>query len=234
MDRLTRHDLKSDKFVQEVAHSVEFFDRYRSQFIRYGAIALVLIAGGASLFYFMQSRKQARYSELSSAMLVYNSAVGPEVGNRMRTFPTEEARQQALKKALNGFIEKHSGTNEAGIANYLLGVNAADQGDLAAARRLLSEAIKDGGKDYGSLAKLALAGISTTEGKTAEAEQMLRDLIANPTVMVGKEQATIALAQAIAASKPDEARKLLEPLRSETGAASRTALALLAELNKGK
>lgn len=234
MDRLTRHDLKSDKFVQEFAHSVEFFDRYRSQFIRYGAVALLLIVGGIGLFYFMQSRKQARYSELSAAMLVYNSAVGPDVGNRMRSYPTEEARQQALKKALGGFIEKHSGSEEAGIANYLLGVNAADQGDLAAARRHLNEAIKDGGKNYGSLAKLALAGIAGTEGKTAEAEQTLRDLIANPTVLVGKDQATIALAQVLAASKPDEARKLLEPLRSESGAASRTALTLLAELNKGK
>jgi predicted negative regulator of RcsB-dependent stress response len=234
VDRTTRHDLKSDKFVQEVAHSVEFLEHHRGQFLRYGAIVLVLVVAGISLFYVMRSRKQTRYSELSSAMLVYNSAVGPEVGNRMRSFPTEDARQQALKKTMGGFIEKHSGTEEAGIANYLLGANAADQGDIAAARRYLAEAVKDGGKDYGSLAKFALAGIDSSEGKTAEAEKTLRDLVANPTVLVGKDQATIALAQAIAASKPDEARKLLEPLRTETGAASRTALTLLAELNKVK
>lgn len=234
MDRTTRHDLKSDKFVLEVAHSVEFFERHRTQFIRYGVIALALIVAGVSLFYFMRSRKQARYGELSAAMLVYNASVGPDTGNRGRSFPTEEARQQALKKELGGFIEKYQGTEEAGIANYLLGVNAADQGDVAAARRYLNEAIKDGGKDYGSLAKLALAGIASSEGKSDEAEKLLKELIANPTILVGKEQAIIALAQTIASSKPDEARKLLEPLRSETGAASRAALTLLGDLNRGK
>ncbi|HNY40284.1 MAG TPA: tetratricopeptide repeat protein [Bryobacteraceae bacterium] len=234
MDRTTRHDLKSDKFVQEVAHSVEFLESHRGQLIRYGSIVLALVVVGVGLYYFLQTRKRARFGELSSAMLVYNSAVGPDLGNRMRSFPTEEARQQAIKKSMNGFIEKYAGTEEAGIASYLLGTNAADQGDIPAARRYLAEAMKEGGKDYGSLAKFALAGIASSEGKNAEAEQLLRELVANPTVLVGKEQATIALAQAIASSKPDEARKLLEPLRTETGAASRTALTVLADLNKGK
>jgi len=107
VDRTTRHDLKSDKFVQEVAHSVEFLESHRGQLIRYGSIVLALVVVGVGLYYFLQTRKRARFGELSSAMLVYNSAVGPDLGNRMRSFPTEEARQQAIKKSMNGFIEKY-------------------------------------------------------------------------------------------------------------------------------
>jgi len=234
VDRTTRHDLKSDKFVLEVAHIVDFLEEHRGQSIRFGAIVLALVIAGAGLFYFMKVRRESRVSELSAAMLVYNSGVGQQEGNRSRTFPTEEARQQAIKKEFTGFVTKHSGTEEAGVANYLLGTNAADQGNIVEARRYLDAAIKDCGKDYGSLAKIALAGIASAEGKTAEAEKLLRELIANPTILVGKEQATITLATILAPTKPDEARKLLEPLRTETGAASRAALTMLAELNKGK
>ncbi len=234
MDRTTRHDLKSDKFVLEVAHIIEFLDKHRSQSIRYGALALALVIAGAGLSYFMKVRKETRIAELSAAMLVYNAGVGPQEASRSNKYQTEEERQQALKKELTGFVAKRSGSEEAGVASYLLGANAADQGNIPEARRYLDAAIKDSGKDYGSLAKLALAGIDAAEGKTAEAEKLLRELIANPTVLVGKEQATITLATILAPTKPDEARKLLEPLRTESGAASRAALTMLAELNKGK
>ena len=233
MDRTTRHDLKSDKFVQEVAHSVEFVEQHRDKFIRYGALLLVLVAAGAGIFYFMKSRKEARVAELSAAMQTYNTTVGPEAGNNMRTFPTEEARQLAVKKEFTAFIDKNSGSEEAGIANYLLGTNAADQGNTAEARKYLEIAIKDGGKNYSSLAQLALAGVANAEGKQAEAEKLLRELIKSPTVLVSKEQATITLASILAPTKPAEARKLLEPLRTETGAVSRTAITMLAELGQG-
>jgi hypothetical protein len=115
-----------------------------------------------------------------------------------------------------------------------MGANAADQGNIAEARKYLTEAVKDGGKEYGSLAKLALAGIAKSEGKTAEAEALLKELIDSPSTLVGKEQATIELASLIAATKPEEARKLLEPLRTENSSAGRTAITMLADLSKGK
>lgn len=234
MDRTTRHDLKSDKFVLEVAHSVEFFEQHRGSIIRYAAIVLALVIAGTGIFYFMKSRKEARIAELSAAMEVYNSSVGPDMGARVKTYPTEEARQAAIKKELSALISRHSGSEEAGVASYLMGANAADQGNIAEARKYLTEAVKDGGKEYGSLAKLALAGIAKSEGKTAEAEALLKELIDSPSTLVGKEQATIELASLIAATKPEEARKLLEPLRTENSSAGRTAITMLADLSKGK
>ena len=59
----------------------------------------------------------------------------------------------------------------------------------------------------------------------------LRDLIANPTEYVSKEQATFSLAQGIGRTNPAEARKLLEPLRTSPGAVSQAAIQLYAELS---
>jgi predicted negative regulator of RcsB-dependent stress response len=235
VDRTTRHDLKSDKFVQEVAHSVEFFEKHRGRFIRYGAIVLALVIAGAGIIYFMKSRRAARIAELSTSMEVYNSTVGTDdMGGRMKVYPTEEARQAAIKKELTGLISRNAGSEEAGVASYLLGANAADQGNIAEARKYLSDAVKDGGKEYGSLAKLALAGIARSEGKMAEAETLLRELVNSPSTFVGQQQATIELAKLIAPTKPEEARKLLEPLKTENTTAGRTALTMLADLSKGK
>ncbi len=232
MDRLTRHELKTDKFVQEVAHTVSFVDQHRAAFIRYGAIALALIVLGVGFYYFNQSRRAARQAELSKAMRTYNALISDSPDPRTVSFPTPEARQEAIKKELGTLVSRHSGSEEAGIASYLLGANAADQGDLEEAIKHLNLAIERGGANYGPLARLALADVYAAQGKTAEAEKELRAVIAKPSPLASKEQATLSLARILARTNRDEAMKLLEPLRTETGAASRAAISLLAELSQ--
>ena len=78
--------------------------------------------------------------------------------------------------------------------------------------------------------KLSLAQVQLSTGRNADAEKLLRSLYEKPTMFVSKEQAAIALARAIAVSKPAEARKLLEPLRTERPAVSQLAITLLSEL----
>jgi predicted negative regulator of RcsB-dependent stress response len=90
------------------------------------------------------------------------------------------------------------------------------------------------GGDYGSLAKLSIAQALQGEGKTADAEKILRDLVANPTRLVSKEQAILALGRAIADTKPDEALKLLEPLRTERSGIARNAIAVLGDITAKK
>ena len=48
MSRITRKELKSDKFALEVEHGISFFEHHKSEAAKYGAIALgvvVLIIG---------------------------------------------------------------------------------------------------------------------------------------------------------------------------------------------
>ena len=63
-----------------------------------------------------------------------------------------------------------------------------------------------------------------------QGEKLLRDLMAHPTLFVSKEQAAIALARALIATKPDEARKLLDPLRTEGSSVGQVALTLYGQL----
>jgi hypothetical protein len=81
---------------------------------------------------------------------------------------------------------------------------------------------------YASLAKLQ-AQIYFADG-ARPGEKVLRDLMANPTVFVSSEQATISLARLLAPKKPAEARKLIDPLRTRPGSVGQVALSLLSEL----
>lgn len=230
MDRQTRHDLKTDKFVTEVANTVEYVEQHRGQLLKYAGLVLAAVVIAAGAWYFTKTRQEARRAELTQAFRTFNAVIGESNNPAAKTFPTEEARQKAIAAEMAPFAAKYSGTEEGAVAGYLLGVNAADQGRLPESEKYLLAAIADGGKQYGSLAKLALADVYFAQGKTAEAEKLLRELVNSPSTLVSKDEASLSLARVLAKTKPAEARKLLEPMRSETGAGSRLAVRMLAEL----
>jgi predicted negative regulator of RcsB-dependent stress response len=234
VDRLTRHELKSDKFVAEVGHTIEYVEGHRQQVIRYAGIAVAVIVVAAGIWYFTRSQAEGRQSTLASALRVYNAPIMPVSPNPdTLTYPTPEARAEAVKKAFGEVISKHAGSDEAASAAYMLGLLAADQNNLGEAEKQLRESVRNGGKDTVSLAKLSLADILNAQGKAPEAEKLLKELVDSPTVLVSKEQATISLASLYAKSnRLPEARKLLEPMRTQSGAAGRAAMTMLAELSQ--
>lgn len=231
MDRLTRKELKTDKFALEVGHSVEYVTEHRQQFIRWGSIGGGILAIALIVYGFLAYRASVREDALRTALLIQDAPVGAQPGAEgQQSYPTPDAKDEAFKKALNDVANKYPGSQQGAVAFYYLGTMAASKGDLATAERDLRHVIENGGKDYASLAKLSLAPILQSQNKTAEGESLLRSLVDGPTTFVSKEQATLALAKYIAPSKPQEARKMLEPLRTERSAISRAALTALADL----
>ena len=227
MSRITRKELKSDKFALEVEHGITFFEQHKDETLKYGAIAvgvLVLIAGFAV---YERGQHSAREDALATAIQVQEAAIG-QSGTGGMAFPTQEAKDQ---EAIRVFTELQTkGGAEGEIAQYYLGSIKADQGKLAEAEKLFQEVAQKGNEKYASLAKLALAQIFFGDGRADQGEKTLRDLIANPTVFVSADQATISLARFLSGKNPAEARKLLEPLRSRQGSVGQVALTLLGGL----
>jgi len=236
VDRLTRKELKQDKFAQEVGHTVEFLGEHRRQFMLYGAIALVVVVIATGAFYFKKRQHDARQRELTAALDLMNAPVGAgaEAPAGRTSFPTAEAKDKAVVKAFSDVAAKSAGSDEGVIARYLVGAFAANGARYDEAVKNLNEAAASGRTEYSSLAKLTLADVYAIQGKTAEAEKLLRALIDKPTLMVPKDEATLALARVLASTKPAEARKLLDPLKSEPGAAGRAATTILSEMSAPK
>ena len=233
MDRVTRKELKSDHFVLEVEHGVEYVGHHRRQFIRWGVIALgvLLVIGG--FFWFQSYRHGVREEALASTMLIQNANVGPQQNEFTLAFPTQSMKDQASTKAFTELAAKYPSDAEGIIAEYYLASAAADKGDLAQAEKHFKLVSDSSEKSYASLAKLSLATIYQSQGKLSDGEKLIRSVMDNPTILVSKEEATIALGRLIGPSNPKEARKLLEPLReSKRAPVSRAALSALGDLSQ--
>jgi predicted negative regulator of RcsB-dependent stress response len=231
--RITRKELKTDKFALEVEHTVNFFEEHQPELIRYGGIGVGVVLLIVGYMFYANHQHSVRQDALAHAIQVQEAPVGPPTPGQNFNFPTQDVKDQAAEKAFAEVASKYSGSDEGQIAQYYLACIKADQGKLAEAEKGFKEVADHAGKNYASLAKFSLAQIDFSTGHADQGEALMRDLIANPTIYVSKEQATISLASFIAKNKPAEARKLLDPLRSIPGPVGQTVLQKLGELPPG-
>jgi predicted negative regulator of RcsB-dependent stress response len=145
-------------------------------------------------------------------------------------FPTQEAKDAARTKAFAELAAKYHGSQEGSIAEMYLASDAGDKGNMAEAEKRYKDVMDSAPKAYAALARLSLAQVYQAEGKQADAEKLLREAVQNPTVTVSKEDATIQLALLLAKTNPEEARKMLEPLRTSRTSVSRAAVEALGQV----
>jgi len=219
VDKLTRKELKSDKFALEVQHSVEFVSQHRQQMIRWAAPAVVVVLAVIGILWYRNYQHNARQEALHADMQIQNSVVGPAQSQSVVSFPTEEARKTAVLKAWRDLLAKYSGTEEGAIAEFFLGTTASDDGNLAEATKHFQAAIESGNASYASEAKLALAQVYAAQGKVNDGAKLIQSVIDHPSVMVSKDAATLALADLIRTSDPKRAHQLVDPLRTSTRSA---------------
>ncbi|HUA21673.1 MAG TPA: tetratricopeptide repeat protein [Bryobacteraceae bacterium] len=233
MNKLTRKEMKSDKFALEVQHSVAFVSEHRQQMIRWGITAAVVVVLGFSFYFYWNHMRDVREEALRSALQIQNANVGPAASSQALTFPTADARTKAVIKAWTDLVSKYPGTQEAYMGHYYLGTTAADGGNMAEAEKQFRIVADGASAPYASVAKVALAQVLGSEGKLAEGEKILQSVIDHPTVLVSKDSATLALVDLIKNTDPARARKLLEPLRTSTrSAVSKAAINEYGELTQ--
>ena len=232
MDRLTRKELKSDRFALEVQHSIQVVSEHRQQLTRWGTIAGVVAILVIAVVVYRNHEHTVRQEALHAAQQLQNANIGPQMNEYSISFPTQADRDKAVNKAFTELAAKYPGTDEGLIAEFFLGTNAADQGRLSEADKRLKQ-VADSSTPYATLAKLSLAQVYAAEGKLADGEKLLQSVIDHPTPLVSKESATILLAELIQSKDPQRARKLLEPLRSNPRSSiSRVAINALSDMSQ--
>jgi len=236
VDKLTRKEMKSDKFALEVQHSVEYVTEHRQQLIRWGLPALAVVVLVAGIYFYRNHMVDVRQEALRAAMLVQNAQVGPPSPNSQTlTFPNNDERNKAVIKSWTDLANKYPGTDEGYMAHFFLGTTAADMGNLAEADKQFRAVVDSASPAYASLAKLSLAQVLASENKLPEGEKLIQSVIDHPTATVSKESATFAMVDLIRSTDPERARKLLEPLRTSTrSAVSKAAIGAYGELLTGK
>lgn len=230
MARITRKELKSDKFALEVQHGLTFFEVHQKEILRYGGIALGVIALAFGAGTYRRHQQGIRQEALARAIQIQETPVGPVVPGGASAFPTQQVKDEAALKGFGEVKTKYTGSDEAKIADYYTASIRADQGNMGEAEKGFLEVSQKGNDRYASLAKFSLAQVYFAEGKVDLAEKTLRDLAAHPTLFVSADQANIALARGLMPTKPGDARKILDQLRNRQGATGQVALTLYGQL----
>jgi predicted negative regulator of RcsB-dependent stress response len=229
--RITRKELKTDKFALEVGQTVTYFEDHRKEVLRYGAIAVAIAVLVVGILFYRSHQRTVRQQELTVAIQTQEASIGGTSPGAVFNFPTLAEKEKAAAKAFAEVASKYSGTDEGVIAVNYLGSIAVDQGKLDEAEKRFKEVADSGNKNLASLAKLSLAQLYFLQNRNQDGEAQLRYLIAHPTDFVSKEQATFTLARALAKSNPTEARRLVEPLRTSSNQiVSQEAITLYSQL----
>jgi predicted negative regulator of RcsB-dependent stress response len=230
MDRHTRKELKTDKFAQGVGTGFEFLSEHRGQAMRWSLIGLAVVVIVGGIWLYRSHQATLREQLLAKAMQIDDASVGAPQPPRLN-FTTPEDKEKARIAAFSEVAVKYPGSQEGAMAQLAVAAAQADKGQIDDAIKTFKDISDNAPAPYNSVAQLSLAEIYHSQGKSAEAEKLLRQLIDKPTVFVSKEQATLDLAQVLAKSNPAEARKLLGPLStSPRTAVSRAAVAAMATI----
>ena len=148
MDRQHRHDLKHDKFVDEIGVlSSKARDNQRLLLLIAGSlIAIAAIVYG--IFFWRANRESDAQMALATAIETFDAPVGDVPPEQQATqtgprFKTEPEKVAASEKLFKDVRANYSGTDAADLAGLYLARIAATRGDTKTARPLLEEFVKE-------------------------------------------------------------------------------------------
>jgi predicted negative regulator of RcsB-dependent stress response len=228
--KITRKQLKQDRFAEEVTHSVSYVSGHRKQ-VTIAAVVAIAIGVGAAMWVGYQRRRAGEAREAFHAALEkFHGAVETEPRLGRVTFSTSIEKYREVRAALEKVASDFSGHAEGSGARYYLALVDIEQKQDQEGEEKLKAVVDSGHEQFAAMARLALGDLYVRQGKLDEARVHYQYLIDHPSDFVPKARAQLALARAIAATSPEEARKMLEELRQQAGPVAGAAITTLREV----
>ena len=233
----TRHQLKEDKFAEAAKGTFTWAGHHQKLVTLGSSLLLAVVALGIGGWAFLQWREQKASFDLGSALRTYQRPLRPAGTPPNPDFPSFASAAERAKTARAEFqavADHYSYTRSGRMARYYVGLTAMDSGDTSAAERELKDVADSGNKDLAPLGKFALAALYRSQKRDADAIQLYRQLIDQPSDSVPKTMAQLELASLYEEKQPAEASRLYQQIRTEdpAGAAGEIAATRLEQLGK--
>src|ERR1051326_7203237 len=95
MDRLSRKELKSDKFAQEVGHTVELLAENKEKITKYGVIVVAVLVVAAGVFFYIRHQATLRAEALANVLKIEDAVISATPQPPKMNFPTQEDKDKA-------------------------------------------------------------------------------------------------------------------------------------------
>jgi predicted negative regulator of RcsB-dependent stress response len=219
MDRQHRHDLKHDKFVDEIGALSSKARENQRLLLLIGGGLLVVAVIVYGFFAWRNSRENKAQEALATAIETFDAPVGEATAEQKaaQTGPRFKTEAEKLTTAEQQFKEvtKYSGTDAADVAGLYIARMAAAKGDLKTARPLLEAFVKDQ-KDHmlAGAARFSLYQMRIESGEAAQVAVELVAELAKPEPALPGDSLLILLAQAY--ETQGDTQKSLEAYRRIT------------------
>jgi tetratricopeptide (TPR) repeat protein len=180
MDRQQRHDMKHDRFVDEIgALSNRARDNQRL-LLTIGAAIVIAALLAYGIYFYRDNREENAQQALATAITTIDS---PLIGAQQQPnqppdpnakFKTDQERSAAAEKLFKDVQAKFSGTDASDVAGLYLARLSAGRGDSATARKLLQNFVDEqSGHMLNASARYSLYQMRIDSG---EAQQVTNEL----------------------------------------------------------
>jgi len=146
MDRQHRRELKRDKFVDEVGSLTTRARENQRLLYTITAVVVALALIGYGIYFYGSTREQKAQAALGNAITAIDSPLiqpGNPNPSPDSKYKTDQERTAAAEAMFRDVQKNYSGTKAADVANIYLARIDASKGDVATARKLLSDFISD-------------------------------------------------------------------------------------------
>jgi len=136
MDRETRHQIKHDRFIDEVTH---FYDdvRKNSQKVIVGLVVVLAVIGvGFGIFTYGARQERQAQNRLAEAMDILGKPTGDmpaTPGGEAPKYKTEAEKVAAAEPILNEILDKYSRTDAAQVAQLYVAQVELGRGEVDSA-----------------------------------------------------------------------------------------------------
>ena len=234
MARISRKQLKKDRFAEEVGHQVSYIREHRTKVTVLAVVVIVAIVGGSGFYRYRQQQAAAARRAFQSSMNVFHGVVSLDKKEGQETFATTIEKEMRTTQALQQVIDEYSGRFEGRMARLYKAIFDLELGKYDEGQAKLEALTEDSDEEVATLARMAVADLLRHQGKLDESRKYYEHVIENPSLLVPKERAQLALIDVIKETDPEDALKRLQEIQEGGGAGAEQAGRALAVLQQAQ
>jgi len=146
MDRSTRHQIKHDKFVDDMGEAYKFAGSHRRMILAViaGIAAIAIVSYGVLVY--RARREQDAQAKLAEAIRILETPVtqpGATPDPSTPSFKSEQERTAKAEPLLQELSKNYAGSDAADVADLYLAQIASNRGDIAGAKEKLQRFVRE-------------------------------------------------------------------------------------------